>query len=956
METRIRFGTAIGPALLIVAAIGACLAALAGQDRADASGAALQPSPPPIGIQPSATPTRSDSSVQTRTPTPTNTRVTPTPTFTYTPSPTATPTETATPRATLPGLTILTPTPIIDVFDFPPGDLTGPIPTATPPQFAAPQQVPDLIATDMEVTQGMQSLGNHMPLAAGRLTYVRIYVETDGADYPDVRGLLQGSRGGQILGVIPADNQPILAQGSGGERINVDDSLYFALPWGWLEEGTLHLEAFVYAGNPSAPFEHEPESYNNFIQTSVNLDQAGSIRLSFVPVHLHDDYDPEQPEVLFTQQEPGFWPVVIGMLRHLPAPGFELYAPPVDKIYCHATGGSEAGVFGSLNPVGEHGDCEFNLEVPGGAEQVNNMMALMDLFTDDAAEDLHYYGMVHPDFEPDMKFYNSEGGVISYTGLAWSGQAYGSMNASPDSGSPWFLPGGMTLAHELGHRFGIKHVECSGSEEAGGGVDPNYPWPAPDCSLANIDPYGFYGFDVWHEVLPGVNGPAVISNDPSEAEPNRGFPMMGYKKHQYADAWHWCTLLDYFGVECNPDLTPFQASAGSHGLASLAQGHHLASRPVGRGLSDLELTAHLQTSQFLVASGSVQRTPLQASFGLVMTLDEPPADLRQPPEASTENTEFALVLLDSGGGILAAGPIVESNINHNVSNTVTFLSVIPLPDGVDRIEIRQADQVLAERVFSPNAPVVELLTPNGGEIFTGPFEISWQASDADGDDLSYTVQYSPDNGESWQVLAIGLTDQHYQVLSLYNLTGSEQAKIRVLASDGANTGRDETDGVFSVPNTPPMAAIQSPGHLAVFPVGGRIPLSGSATDREDGVLSPESLTWESDLDGFLGTGAKLEPANLSAGNHVLTLTAEDSDGAIGQAQVAVIVNAGWVRDNPGQDEMALASQILAAGPDWQPSESGGPEPSSLVLLALVAVAGLLGLVLFVPLVLSRLRR
>jgi hypothetical protein len=942
--------------LLILGLVLAFGAALAGQQTAAAPDA-LQATNTQgsFQIQVTSTPT-SRSSVPSRTPTPTNTRpVSPTPTFTLTASPT--PTFTASPHATLPGFTILTPTPIVDVFDFPPGDLTGPVPTATPPQLVGNAPVPDLIAYDIEITQGMQSLAQHMPLAADRITYVRIYVETDGADYADVRGLLEGTRNGQVLGVIPADNQPILAKGDGGERINVNDSLYFALPWSWFSEGTLHLEAFVYAGNTNAPFEHEPESFNNFIQTSAIFHEAAGFNLSFIPIHLHQNYDPNQPEVLFTQAEPGFWAVVIGMLRHLPLPDFTLYAPPVDKIYCHAVGGSEAGVFGALNPIGEHGDCEFDLSVPGGAQLVNVMMSLMDMFTDDASENLQYYGMVHPDFEPQMFFYNSEGGVISYTGLASSGQSYGLMETIPDANSPWFMRGGMTLAHELGHRLGLGHVNCSGSEEANGGLDPDFPWTNPDCKIALLNPEGFYGFDVWYSVLPGVNEPTVISNDPSAGAPNVGWPMMGYTKPQYMDAYHWCVLLDSIGVNCTPETTPFQALIGSQGLARSvpdeAHAHDLLDS-TGHGFGGLQP----QAASFLAVAGSIQKDPVQASLGLVMTLPDPPADFAEPSSASTLETGFEVALLDPDGQLLASEPIVETNINHDSLNIVPFVMAVPLAPGTSQVEIRRQGEILAERVFSPNAPEVELLTPNGGEVYTSPFEVRWQASDADGDDLTYTLQYSPDSGQTWQVLAFGLTDESHQVLSLYNLTGSDQAKIRVLATDGGNTGVDVSDGDFSVPNTPPLPVIQSPGHLADFPLGGRIPLSGSATDREDGVLPAQALTWESNLDGFLGTGDKLEPTTLSAGNHVLTLTAEDSDGAIAQAQVGVVVNGAWLRSPPSDEELALGRQILAAGPDWTPPVSG-PLTGSLMLVLLggaLAVGLVLGLLLLLPLLRSWLRR
>jgi len=903
------------------------------------------PTSPPIRVLPSRTPTPR---LVTRTASPTP----------ASPSLSATPTSTALPPSpTLPDFAILTPTPIVDVFDVP-LDLSGPIPTATQPQFAAPQPVPDLIADEIEITQGMQDLDNHMPLAADRVTYVRIYVRTDGADYPDVRAVLQGSRGGQVLGVIPADNQPIIARGDGGQRINVDDSLYFALPWSWLAEGTLHLNAFVYAGNPNAPFLHEPESFNNFIQTSVIFRPGHNVNLTFIPIHLHQNYDSAQPEVLFTQQEPGFWPVVIGMLRHMPLSGFQLYPSPVDAIYCGLPG-AEAGMYDGPLPVGQHGNCEFNLQLPGGAQYVNVMMALVDTLTDDAAEDLHYYGMVPPSFASQMTFYNTQGGTLSYSGLAGSGQAYGVMGSTPDTNSPWMIQGSRTLAHELGHRFGLNHVECSGSEEAGGAVDPGYPWPAPDCSLANVDEEGFFGFDVWHAVMPGVNQPTVISNDPSEAEPNRGFPLMGYQNPRYIDAWHWCQLLDLFGAGCDPDVTPLQASTAHHTVARLKPGSQ-AGRPRPIPSGDLPGARQQEAGPFLLITGVIQHQPLQASLDMVLTLPEPPADQHEHPETSNLETGFELLLLDSNGQPLAAQPIVDTLINHDPANTLPFLTGLPLPPGAARLVILYQGEILAERTFSQSVPVVEVLSPKGGEVFTAPFEIHWQASDPDGNELTYTLQYSPDGGQSWQVLGFGLTGDSFQVLSLDNLTGSEQGKIRVLASDGAHTGVDESDGFFSLPNTPPLPAIQAPAHLAVFPVGARVPISGSATDREDGVLPSQSLSWESSLDGFLDVGAQLEPTDLSPGYHVLTLTAEDSLGLTGQAQIGILVDPALARDVPDAEELVLASRILTSGADAVevPQESPAPRPLALIGLGGVGILGLvlLGLVLILPLVRSLLRR
>lgn len=912
---------------------------------------ALWAAPAPIGeaaeraqtyFTPTSTPRRVG---PTRTPTPTRPPPSPTPTITSTPLP---------PSPTLPGFVIITPTPIIDVFDIP-FPLTGPIPTPTLPQFAAPQPVPDLIAYAIEITQGMQSMDNHMPLAADRMTLVRLYVRTDGNDQHNVRGLLQGTRNGQVLGVIPAHNQPIIARADGGQRINTDDSLYFLLPWSWLAEGTLHLNAFVYAGSPNAPFQFEPESFNNFIQTSVTFGPGYVVNLSFVPIHLHQNYNANQPEVLFTQQEPGFWPVVIGMMRYLPVSGFALYAPPVSQIYCWVPG-QEAGIYPGF-ALGQHGNCEFNLQISGGAQYVTVMMALVDALTDDPVDDLFYYGMVHPSFDGQMTFFNNQGGSISYAGLALNGQTYGRMGSTPGGTSPWSIQGSRTLAHELAHRFGLGHVECSGNEEAGGGVDPGYPWPAPNCSLANVNPEGFYGFDVWYAALPGVNEPTVISNDPSVAEPNRGFPLMGYQNPRYVDPWHWCTMLDIFGTPCNRDVTPLLASTGRPATARLELAS-LGGHPHPDRTRQLPEPRRQTSGPFLLVTGMVQHQPLEASLDLVLTLPDPPADLHQHPESSTVETGFELALLDADGQVLATRPIVDTSVNHELSNTLPFLTGLPLAPGTARLAILFEGQILAERAFSASAPVVEVLSPSGGEVFTAPFEIRWQASDPDGDDLTFAVQYSPDGGQSWQVLGFGLTGDAFQVVSLYNLTGSEQGKIRVLASDGGHTGVGVSEGFFSIPNSPPMPAIQSPSYMAVFPAGARVPLAGSATDREDGALPPESLTWESNLDGFLGVGAQLEPANLSPGYHVLTLTAEDSQGLTAQAQVGIVIDPSLPHYVPDEAELALASQILTAGPSWTPGAAAAPRSTSLVFLAGAALFGViaLGLLLMLPLVRSFLKR
>lgn len=65
-------------------------------------------------------------------------------------------------------------------------------------------------------------------------------------------------------------------------------------------------------------------------------------------------------------------------------------------------------------------------------------------------------------------------------------------------------------------------------------------------------------------------------------------------------------------------------------------------------------------------------------------------------------------------------------------------------------------------------------------------------------------------------------------------------------------------------------------------------LRATATDAEDGDLS-SGITWSSDRDGPLGTGASLDAA-LSAGPHLITAQVTDGDGRARSATLAVTVH------------------------------------------------------------------
>lgn len=96
------------------------------------------------------------------------------------------------------------------------------------------------------------------------------------------------------------------------------------------------------------------------------------------------------------------------------------------------------------------------------------------------------------------------------------------------------------------------------------------------------------------------------------------------------------------------------------------------------------------------------------------------------------------------------------------------------------------------------------------------------------------------------------------------------------------------DVEFILDSETPVPEIISPQDNDVFSPY-NLTFEGRGVDYEDGDIPDDKLSWRSNFDGELGKGKTLTVESLSIGNHVVTFTAEDSDGKIESTTISVVI-------------------------------------------------------------------
>lgn len=717
----------------------------------------------------------------------------------------------------------------------------------------------------IEVTQAVQFLGdpaipdNSVPLVRGKTTLVRVYLKNPivpGVAFEDITGELSTFVCGQSAPIRPT-----------------------------FPNGQLGPESIRPVNSPTYPEDTAPSDYPDAGNRSLS-DQRISLRrtLNFL---LPNTYMRGCTDLQVTVSSPGSPGTATRKITDL---RFETVPPALVRVYNVRTSGFRPSpldrtllslwllrAYPISDLIWEEDDIIAPPTpdvgpVPTFCAELNNRLWLTKLLNmHGGGEDVRfkYYGMLNSreaDEEPPGIGFRRGTSLGSAVGVSCgpTGVADGSWSWDTDG-----IYGDWYGAHEIGHSYGLDHVlSRDGSQERAGCpplfdcFEDDYPHPegrisplTGGCVVRSVD-------------LPQVCG-SLWGVDLRFAGDRSAVPPDWFDFMSYGHPGQWPSDFTYRKLR---DILIRNGPPGADSILVVQNG------APGPG----------ERSEHVAVTGLVDLTNGTAELDAVYRL---PAML---PVRERVPGPYAVRLLDGAGAVLAEFPFAVDPLLENLASEgghrASFVELVPYDPRTAGIAIVESGEVLAERTVTTNAPVVTMQAPLGGGTLDGTsVRVEWDASDADGDPLTFDLFFSADGGTTWALKAAAVTAQHADV-DLTRLRGTTQGLFLVIANDGVNTGRAVTAAPFAVPEKPPEVVLSRTGPMSVE-ADEIVGLSGVAFDPEDGLLDEDALEWRSDQDGVLATGSVLMTGLLTPGTHRLTLTGTDSDGTEASASLTAVVGA-----------------------------------------------------------------
>jgi len=658
---------------------------------------------------------------------------------------------------------------------------------------------------------------NTIELVSDKPTIVRAYPTIATGSQFGVGAELRGTRNGSPLPGSPLRPRFEYRNVTPGALDRT--SLSKTFEWELPQSWTDGTIALTAVINPQAYIPESNTANNDDATLTATFTRKQALCLTMRRVSTHAGaYDPSFPT---------FWEIINRA---------ESMLPTSDVLINRASGVLEEPCFG----VGGLFGCSSEFEMNDDASYINFLLGVENTLSFEPSYCTavnargHRIGMIHPGAEWDwggLAPYHFNVGLVKMTGT----------NLNPFD-SP---RGGVTLAHELSHNFNFRHVDCTGEEAAGGSIDRNYPFPS--CQIANdVGPLSIFGFDPFtHRLL----------------RPTDAVPYMSYGNPRWMDPYHWSGLFNRLqtrGGSVPPPSTDLLFVQGFYNptttQVSLVRSQRITRTALSAQKVNEQWNAQLDNTE---------------EEGVPFVLEARRAD---------NTVDFSLAFAPHKMCCETPATLKPFTVMLPVSTQASSLRVVDAADGA----------IKAMETRSPNTPVVSAITsPTAGQTIGNTLTVTWVASDTDGDNLAYTIQYSRD-GATWFNLSTdiqGRTTEVYTDLSVLpgseNVFGQGSSRIRVMATDGFNTGM-LTSAPFVVSNRPPIINMETPANGQHFRSGEQITLKAQSFDPEFGRIPVGFYTYF--IPGFNPSAFNGETITLPNGlpPGTWTLTAQGFDGQLAQ--------------------------------------------------------------------------
>lgn len=601
-----------------------------------------------------------------------------------------------------------------------------------------------LLSVDgIEVTQVVQDMNHSVPLIAGKATVVRVYLSRPEGGVVTVRGEISVRRSPtgtphKVPSLATARVNPTQNGRLRTKRHDVRLSLNFLLPAALTAAGRAFIQISSLADSSTSQTIACSDCAEK--QVEVRFVEGAPLRVRLISMRYRADGVPD-----------GHVP------RSLDVSLFRSWlgrAYPVSRVVF-----SQATVDTNIRPP-------FKATTSDRVNAQLTTMRRLDV-SNGTDQRTHYYGMVYDARDFFMR---------------------GSASAIPDTPDPTAVASGPTGdpeggwdtdgsygdwygGHELAHTFGRLHPGfCDGNSED----DPEYPFTEGQLSNSNA---AFVGFDV---------------GDASLGIPMRALP--GPQWHDvmtYCDQ-QWMSSYTYDGIrrrlldEDALGATPAPADFGFEGVAEAT-------------VTANELEVSMASGDFISVVAEVNLTEKTGKILFV----NPIARALSPTAGN--GPVFQLRLLDAAGQELGSySSAVKLNTCSDPSEDRTGIvdALIPANSAARQIELLYEGQLLDTFRSGGAAPDVSNLRRE--ESTESSFTFAWDSASTAEDDaalsnVTYNVQVSTDEGQTWQTVAIGRTTPD-ATIDRTQFEPGERVTVRVIATDGFNSTVAQTE-TFSVDET-----------------------------------------------------------------------------------------------------------------------------------------------------------